>query len=456
MDANFLQYNDLVQFVSLFLCFQNQNRMSSTSESFFLTVIQLFMSSVIYAIFSLSYNILNIINSIIRIVLTNPTNKPKALFGRILWKRKVQELELCSVRDFLCIFSSYVDQDYVLKPTVSLYALTKNEATFVETPPGIDIYSSDVSSFVNAAQFDHSVNVIKMPISGFHTLAEKIGNPSMSTVWLSQTGRCGSTLLGQILEKVPGTLVISEPDAPAHIDCMWQEKTISESEMNQLVISVVRILYKPYPGASKICIKTRGTCISMMRPISKLFPDINQIFMYRNCKETVSSFLALLSSVPFTRFGRVCLDSEWLTVVKPYFKQKTEVHFIRTLTESKDATIAKVFNSVTMFTYMWANYMLIARDAIEHDNNILPVKYEDLIKEKVDTCTKIFQTLGIDIDNIDAALAAFDKDSQQKSLLSRARIGHTTSRLLSERDRIDADVILSMYDMPLMGHDFRI
>ena len=430
--------------------------MSSTSDSFFLTVIQLFISSMIYAIFFLCYNILNIINSIIRIVLTNPTNTPKALFGRILWKRKVHELELCSVRDFLCIFSTYVDVDYVLKPNVSLYAITKDDAIFVETPPSIDIYSSDASSFVNAAQFDHSVNVIKMPISCLHKLAEKIGHPSMSTVWLSQTGRCGSTLLGQILEKVPGTLVISEPDAPAHIDCMWQEKAISESEMNQLVFSVVRVLYKPYPGTSRICIKTRGTCISMMRTISKLFPDINQIFMYRNCKETVSSFLALLSSVPFTRVGRMCLDSEWLTLVKPYFKHKTEVHFIRTLKESNDATTAKVFNSVTMFTYMWANYMLIARDAIEHDNNIIQIKYEDLVKEKVDTCTMIFKKLGLDIDNLGTALTAFDKDSQQKSVLSRARIGESKRRLLSERDVMDGDVILSRYDMPLMGHDFRI
>ena len=235
---------------------------------------------------------------------------------------------------------------------------------------------------------------------------------------------------------------------------MWQVKAISENE----VISAVRVLCKSHPGATRICIKTSGTCIGMMKLISKLFPDIKQLFIYINCKETVSSYLALLSSVPFTTVGRVCLDSEWLTVVKPYFKYQTEIHFIRTLKKSTDAMISKVFvfNSITMFTYMWANYMLIAREAIARDDNILTVKYEDLINEKLENCTSIFKKLGLDVTYLSTALSAFDKDSQRRSVLSHARIGKTTSRQISENDIIDADAILSRYNMPLMGHDFRI
>ena len=435
---------------------------ASTSDSSLVTFGKFFISSTIYAIFSLIYGILYILNSILAIAVfrNDHSNEPKSRFGRILWKRKFQELDLCSTRDFLCIFSSTVDMDYVLKPSVSLYAITKHEAVFVETPADINIYSSDESSFVNAAQFDHSKNVIKMPIGAFHALAEKIGQPSVPAIWLSQTGRCGSTLLCQVFEKVPGTLIISEPDAPAHIDNMQQMKTISESERNQLVVSTVRVLCKPYPGTERLCIKTRGVCISMMKDISKLFPDIKQIFMYRNCKETVSSYLALLSSVPFTVVGRACLDSEWLAAARPYFKRQTEVHFIRTLSESAgphgDAMNSKVFNSITMFTYMWANYMIIARDAMARDDNILPVKYEDLVTEKLETCKRIFKKFGLDMSQLSTVLTAFDRDSQRRSVLSRARIGNTPSRQISDQDRIDADVILLSYNFPLMGYDFRI
>ena len=74
-------------------------------------------------------------------------------------------------------------------------------------------------------------------------------------------------------------------------------------------------------------------------------------FIYRNCKETVASYLAILSSVPYTIVGRVCYDSKWLYVAKPYFRHQMDIHFLRTLTESVDPhcqkTEFKLLNCVT-------------------------------------------------------------------------------------------------------------
>ena len=102
----------------------------------------------------------------------------------------------------------------------SLYSLSKHEAVFVETEENVNIYSSDESPFVCFAQLNRSKNVIKVPISYLHALADKIGDPSVPVVWVSTTGRCGSTVLCQTFEKVPGTLYIAEPDAPSNIDIM--------------------------------------------------------------------------------------------------------------------------------------------------------------------------------------------------------------------------------------------
>ena len=249
-------------------------------DSILVTFSQVVISSVIYAIYSLMYSVFYIINEVLGIIMLGPCHSsiPKVRFGRILWKRKVQVFDICSVRDFLCIFSSTVDLDYVLKPNVSLYAVTKIEAVFIETTACVNIYSSDVNAFMFSAQFNHCKNVIKMPISCFHALAKKIGQPSLPVIWLSQTGRCGSTLLCQMLEKVPGTLVMAEPDAPTHINIMQHTKAVSESELDHIFKSTVRILCKPHPGTERICIKTRGACIGMMNVISKLFPDFKQIF----------------------------------------------------------------------------------------------------------------------------------------------------------------------------------
>ena len=129
-------------------------------------VLQFFGSIAIYAAYCFLYAIFYIFNWILRRIFLNEQqmDKPKAQFGRILYKRKLHWLAYASTGDFLCLYSSSVNPEYVLKPTVSLYALSKDEAVFVETNADIDIFSSDTNPFLCYGQFDHCVNVIKMPI----------------------------------------------------------------------------------------------------------------------------------------------------------------------------------------------------------------------------------------------------------------------------------------------------
>ena len=433
---------------------------SSNGEASPWNLIHVIISAGVYMIYSVLYAVIYVINGLFGMIIFNTShrNSTEIRMGRILWKRKVHIFDICSARDFLCIFSSMVDLNYVLKSNVSLYALTNHEAVFVETDASINIYSSDVNAFMYSSQFDHCQNVIKMPISYFHALAEKLGHPSVPVIWISQTGRCGSTLLCQVLEKVPGTLVMSEPDAPIQINILQYAKSTSEQELKDIFKSTVRVLCKPYPGAERICIKTRGACVGMMNDISKEFPDFRQIFIYRNCKETVSSYLAILSSIPYTTIGRFCYDSKWLSVVKSYFRHQMDTHFIRTLPEDPLYEImkSKTFNTVTTFTYMWVNYMLIAREAINQNDDILPVKYENLLAEKREMSQAIFKKLGLNITHLNTALTAFDRDSQRTSLLSRARIGSTPTRLISDKEKMDCDIILAIYKFPLIGNDFCI
>ena len=260
-----------------------------------------------------------------------------------------------------------------------------------------------------------------------------------------------------MFEKVPGTLIISEPDAPANIDLMQQTKLISRNDRDKLLISTVRLLCKPYPGTERICIKHKGQCVSLIKPMSSLFPDIKQVLMYRNCKETVSSFLALLNSNPSTIVSRMLMDSDWLTVAKYFFKSRSESDFIRKTRESEAIhACTKVTNCVGLFTYMWAKYMFVYRDAISHDETILAVKYEDFLSERGNTFKNIFEKLGLDLRHVNEALTAFENDSQGGTLLSRSRIGHTSNYVISDKERIEADVILSSYNLPRMGDDFRI
>ena len=72
-----------------------------------------------------------------------------------------------SPNDFLCLFTTGVDPGYVLRPSVSLYCVTKHEAVFIETESDCYIYSSDENPFFYVAQFCRAKYVIRMSIESF-------------------------------------------------------------------------------------------------------------------------------------------------------------------------------------------------------------------------------------------------------------------------------------------------
>ena len=236
---------------------------------------------------------------------------------------------------------------------------------------------------------------------------------------------------------------------------MEKTEEISENEREQLIRSTVRFLCKPHPGIERVFIKTRPICAPQMKDISNLFPNIKQLFLYRNCKDTVSSYLALLSSVPYTEIARICFDSDLFTAAKTVLRTQSELYFIckpTTLNIKNNA----YSNTVEMLAYMWVNYIFVARDAMSRDQTILPVKYEDLVAEKAKTCKVIFEKLGLDIHQLNTVVSAFENDSQRGTVVSRRRIGNTPRRRILASDRIRADGILSSYSLPTMNEDFRI
>ena len=107
-----------------------------------------------------------------------------------------------------------------------------------------------------------------------------------------------------------------------------------------------------------------------------------------------------------------------------------------------------------MLIYMWIKYILIGRDALSRDQNILAVKYEDLVSNKFETCRMIFEKFGIDVKHLNVALSAFSKDSQRGTVVSRDRMGSRTP--VSDFDKIKCDAILSSFSLPQLGDDFRI
>ena len=96
---------------------------------------------------------------------------------------------------------------------MTLLNIDENFAVFaVVQGPNKDVLKHTTGPFMYINQFKLCSELIRMPIESFLRLAEEIGDPKGKLVILSNTGRCGSTLLTQLFEELPSTVAISEPE----------------------------------------------------------------------------------------------------------------------------------------------------------------------------------------------------------------------------------------------------
>ena len=384
-----------------------------------------------------------------------PSYERSATIHRILWKRKWIEVAECTPGDFLTWPISNIHPKYILNRNVSLYAITKDVAVFVETPECIDIHRSDVHPFLYMAQFVQCKRVITIPIQFFHRLAGEIGDPSCQVILLSNTGRCGSTIVGQIIESVPGTLLMSEPDALTNLAYMRVARVLTNDEQDKWLQSVIRVICKPHdPNTVRICIKPRFAAMIQMKSLFRLFPDMNQMFLYRNSLETISSFLNFSANRPSQKIFRFCADSDRIAAVCTY-PRAFSIHILG-IGQENQFKDPKAMDTYEMFATLWASALCLAKQLKSSNNDLLLLKYEDLIDNPYKFCSDLFKAVDIDISEVNNALSALEKDSQEGTMLAERSTGKDTWRHLTIDSIRKANIILSMYKLPPLGKDFRI
>ena len=90
--------------------------------------------------------------------------------------------------------------------------MTDDEATFLKALPGCELWRSRYDPFFAEAQFCHAVRLIRLPISSFLRLANRLGDPANVT-FISMIGRSGSTMFIQMFEQTGEVVAMSEPSA---------------------------------------------------------------------------------------------------------------------------------------------------------------------------------------------------------------------------------------------------
>lgn len=374
-----------------------------------------------------------------------------AIVSDILHKRKLP-VALASAADFILGKPTLQPLECVLADNVSLYCISDAEAVFVEVPPGCDVYAGSraPSPFLFDTQFEYAVRVIRMPLHAMLRLASQIELDPPSVLILSNTTRCGSMLLCDMLESVPAMRVLREPDA---LTCMLMLGAHSLDTQRAILRAVLRMLCKPSRAARapaavaagagsnggnarrqegtpqlRVAIKPRGHCIKFLKLLADAVPGCRHLFLYRDGLLTAQSMTRAFTSeaAHLTRFW--LLQSQRVRTLLP-----AQAAIAKAIIVISDDPLLEWARAEAYFTALpvFAKYALlwavICRTYIqcyETGLQIAACRLDDLDRDRDRFCREVFAWCGIEEEHaaMAARVCAQAGDAHGASVFSRSRL----------------------------------
>ena len=328
---------------------------------------------------------------------------------------------LASVGDFTLQKDSVVDAGQVVaNPQISMYAADSknNTIVFVETPPAVDLTSFP---FLYLAQYEHATRVITLPCDEFISVMEALPYPDKKYIFLYTVGRAGSTLMTNIFAGDHNTVSLSEPDILAYLIPLFKGKPSQHAEGKKLLLSCLKLFSanSAVPGKQRILIKPRGFCIEFADMIHTVVPDARGVFLYRDAKPVIESFLRAFSFGAITNLLRDTAAMRFLLTIFIRAYRKKLTNYFPCFNEYADGTIYKTgWTGLLCITWLsiMKSYCALYRQGIPFQ----AVLYEDLIKHPQEIISQLFEYCGIPAASIPTALTALDRDSQEGTRLARS------------------------------------
>lgn len=213
-------------------------------------------------------------------------------------------------------------------------------------------------------------------------------------------GRCGSTLLANMLQTSCEYTVLKEPDILSHLLAVQLTATDSslQIETEHLIEAALRTFAAIQPKKGLI-VKTAAWNIRLANLLLTLAPDANAIFLYRNPVETVTSLM----------YQRPA----WFELIeKP---RPIQALFFPTL-----ANVAEdiALSPTMLFAHAWLSVAETALNIMP--KRLLTINYAELVGEPLRVMRKVLAHLGARSDNsvltrLSEISKVYSKDPQQRA-----------------------------------------
>jgi hypothetical protein len=302
-----------------------------------------------------------------------------------------------------------IDAGIILESSyITLYCLDDQEkqAIFVETVE--DISQLSQAPFFYQAQVEKAQRLLAISYQDLHQLAQSIDEPLDNLILIYNVGRCGSTLLHHVFNRLDNTLSFSEPEIISQIVGIRPENGRRDDELAQLLWSCIRLLCKPIPD-SKIThwvLKIRPIGFGVSHLMKQAFSTAKTIFLYRNSNQVVTSFIRAFGIPNLETWKNYLNQKEFhirlLPLLENYFKQ-----------EYNQAT------AINFYTVRWLYFLRRYLSIYQPAQAICALRYEELVKHPQEIVRSLFELCDLPTSEVPVACQAFEKDSQAGSYLSR-------------------------------------
>ena len=345
--------------------------------------------------------------------------------------------------NFIASHNRFVDPEYVLKDHVSLFYVNKDEAVWVEVDEGVDPTRCQYSAFFYFAQWKLAKKLIIMPIHIFNKLGTKVEKPKIKLIFLSNTARCGSTLITRVFSETEHCLAYSEPDC---LNALTQLRNIiSDSERDRMFTNCINCLCKPISSRKiEACIikLTQPTMVELPH-IKKLFPDSYHLFLYRDALAVTKSLIRSGEMVPI--FAMMEIFGRWSSKVTKNMMKQMGLH--------ADHFEVKLETAFHFGTIMWSAAMRQYLDFQEKGLQIAAARYEDIIQNPKAAFQKIFQYCDLPFD-FAAVEKGMSTDSQRSTPLSAENTKHKKAADLTDEVKFLTDKISDQFQVPRLNEAF--
>jgi hypothetical protein len=358
-------------------------------------------------------------------------------------------LQPLSMVDFYLVHEKFDHPERVLRDNVDMYFVDENKAVFTEAEEGVQQWKNDYHVHLRVAQYQQAVRVIILPMHAATRLSEKIGDPKAKLIFLSNTARCGGTLLGQVYERTGKCVVFSEPGGLQNLAMMEQNKMPHE-KLDKITRIVIRLFCKPVKNPKEVVayvFKPIAGTLDTVPAIQRVYPKAKHLFCYRDVKSMANAIQKLRNTNALIRIM-------WWGGSKSAFLMSQA---LKTAGLSTNLTL-KLEHPMDLGFVTWGASVRQYLDMRNQGVDIAGFFYDDLLKDKRYAVEKAFEFTGMPADLVDAGVRGLDKDSQGDSgISSKDFVPYIDYKLVDDPYLIDlGNRVAAMFGLPKVEGDVRV